>query len=342
MTKKQETLLHIGFWLIFFGLNFLSDLIGSKNEALNLWSILQFIGFSIIQMIVFYINYAWICKFTILQKRWLLLFLGQLLLLFVFPVLRDLFEEVLLYKITGNHNYADRYRFTFFYVYDNSFYSVRMVLLSLVFYSLKTIWNTNQQMNELLLQHKQVELQNLKNQLSPHFLFNTLNSFYADLIDTQPKTAEDLLKLSEMLRYVTYENENDRVDLEDEIQFIANYIALFSRRFDHQLAIHFQSSGVEEKVQIPSLLLIHFVENALKHGLATDPKRPINITLRVANQLLSFSVENHYIASEHYDERGIGYKNIRQRLELLYPKNHLLQVAQTQDFYRVNLQIPLL
>src|SRR5690606_13495307 len=203
-----------------------------------------------------------------------------------------------------------------YYVYDNTFYSVRIVLLSLVFYFVKTVWNTHQRINELLLQKKQAELQNLKNQLSPHFLFNTLNSFYADLMDVQPQTAEDILRLSGMLRYITYENESDTVYLQDEIQFIQHYIALFSRRFDHQSEIEFRVSGVDSKMQIPSLLLIHFVENALKHGITTIAAQPVKIELKTAGDRLFFTVENHYNAGENYDEAGIGYRNIRQRLEL--------------------------
>jgi LytS/YehU family sensor histidine kinase len=205
----------------------------------------------------------------------------------------------------------------------------------------KVIWNANQNMNELLLQKKQVELQNLKNQLSPHFMFNTLNSFYSDLMDVQPQVATDILKLSEMLRYITYENENDTVFLQDEVLFIRNYIALFSRRFDHQLVVDFQVEDVGGKTQVPALLLIHFVENALKHGISTDREKPVTIRLKTENDQLTFSVENDYITSEHYDEPGIGYKNIRQRLELLFPKKHTLVINQTQTSYKVELQIPL-
>lgn len=228
-----------------------------------------------------------------------------------------------------------------FYFYDNSYYAIRVILLSMVFYFVKMIWNTNKKISELQLGKKQAELQNLKNQLSPHFLFNTLNSFYSDMMDTQPKIAEDVLKLSDMLRYVTYENEQDKVFLKDEIQFIQNYIDLFSRRFDNQLAIEFQVSENESMAKIPSLLLIHFVENALKHGIANDTDKPVRIDLKTEEKRLLFSVANYFRPSENYDETGIGYKNIRQRLELLFPKNHTLEVQKTNDFYKVELNIPL-
>lgn len=341
MKKQQEIAVHLGFWVLFFGMNILFEKLNSDKSLPLLWSTLQETGFSLLQMIVFYINYLWICPKTIPQKKWVVLILGQIFLLFLFPGLRHIIEEIIIYEITGNHNYPIDSQLTPYYVYDNSYYSVRIILFSLVFYFLKTVWNNTKRINELQLENKQAELQNLKNQLSPHFLFNTLNSFYSDLMDTQPKTAEDVLKLSDMLRYVTYENEKDEVSLENEIQFIQNYIDLFSRRFDNQIAVEFQYEIHNNSAKVPSLLLIHFVENAFKHGISNDHSKPIKIDLKIKENRLLFRVENSYQSSENYDETGIGYKNICQRLELLFQKNYTLEVKETSDYYKVELNIPL-
>src|SRR5699024_5878190 len=102
---------------------------------------------------------------------------------------------------------------------------------------LKEFWDHQKKVNALVLKNKQAELENLKSQLSPHFLFNTLNSFYADLMDKEPETANDILSLSDMLRYITYENESGVAGLAQEIEFLKNYIGLFSRRFDYKLAV---------------------------------------------------------------------------------------------------------
>jgi len=341
MKKQQEIAVHLGFWVLFIGMNFLFDILNSEKELPLLWSTLQQIGFVLVQMIVFYINYLYICPKTIPQKKWFLLILGQVFLLFLFPGLRHIIEEIIIYEITGNHNYPIQSQLTPYYVYDNSYYSVRIILFGLVFYFLKTVWNHTHRINELQLENKQAELQNLKNQLSPHFLFNTLNSFYSDLMDTHPKTAEDVLKLSDMLRYVTYENEKDEVSLESEIQFIQNYIDLFSRRFDNQISVEFEYKKQSNFETIPSLLLIHFVENAFKHGISNDHSKPIKIDLKTNENRLLFRVENFYQSSENYDESGIGYKNVRQRLELLFQKNYTLEVQETNDYYKIELNIPL-
>lgn len=340
MTKKQEIYIHIGFWILFLGMNFYFNRISDRHHF-DLWYILEAVAFNGLEIIIFYLNYSFICPKTLPGKKWNWLITGQLFLIFLFPALRYLFEEVIIFKITGYHNYAEDSLQTSFYIYDNSYYAIRIILYSLVFYFLKTIWNSNQKMNELLLEKKQAELQNLKNQLSPHFLFNTLNSFYADLMDVHPKTADDLLKLSDMLRYVTYENENDKVYLKDEIKFLQNYITLFSRRFDNQLAVQFEFSFHEDKIKIPSLLLIHFVENAFKHGIVTEADKPIKIELKATKNQLNFMVANYLINSENYDEKGIGNKNVRKRLDILFGENYVLDVKKTQELYQVELQIPL-
>lgn len=341
MSKKQQRIIHIVFWLVFIAMNLLFEWISRKTDFLNLWRILQEIAFLLLQMIIFYLNYSWICKNTIPAKKWGWFVMGQVFLLFLFPTLRHLFEEVIIYQITGKHNYDKDLLLTPFYFFDNTYYAIRIILFSLIFYFIKYIWNANQQMNELLLQKKQAELQNLRNQLSPHFLFNTLNSFYADLIDSQPKIAEDMLKLSDMLRYITYENNSEKARLKDEIQFIQNYIDLFSRRFDGNLCVNFSTEIHNENVQIPSLFLIHFVENALKHGVITNAQKPVKIQLKSNKKQLSFRVENYFTQNKSYDESGIGYKNIQKRLEILYPKNHILEIQNTGELYKVNVQIPL-
>ncbi|HLV23703.1 MAG TPA: histidine kinase [Moheibacter sp.] len=341
MTKRQEISIHFTFWILFIGMNRLSELIYNNKELPLLWSVLQEIGFTLLQMIIFYINYLWICPKSVPQKKWIWLISGQVFLLFLFPVLRYIIEEIIIFEMTGKHNYADGSRVATFYLYDNSYFALRVILLSLVFYFVKTVWNSNQKINQLQLEKKQAELQNLKNQLSPHFLFNTLNSFYADLMDEQPKTADDILKLSEMLRYITYENEEDEVYLKDEIQFIQNYIDLFSRRFDGRSAIEFNYDENQIRKKIPSLLLIHFVENALKHGISNDNEKPVKIQLKTTEDRLFLVVANYFKSNENYDETGIGYKNIRQRLNILFPKNHILEVRETESLFKVKLEIPL-
>ena len=342
MTTKKEILYHIVFWILFIALDQLLEVITRKNENTFLWSSLQSLAFTLLHIGIFYLNYLFICPKTVPDRKWTLFIAAQFLIIFLFPGIRYILEEIILYKITGYHNYSDNGRNIIYYVYDNTYYSFRIILLSVVFYLIKYSWNTDRQVTQLQLEKKQAELQVLKNQLSPHFLFNTLNSFYADLYDSQPKTANDILKLSEMLRYITYDNEGDMVSLKDEIEFLQNYIDLLKRRFDNTIFISFIYSENYGTFKIPSLLLIHFVENAFKHGILHDENRPVSIKLSIEDNRLAFIVTNSFEANEHYDEPGIGLKNIRQRLALLYPNDHKLEILEKENTYCITLNIPLL
>ncbi|MXN90502.1 hypothetical protein GR160_04615 [Flavobacterium sp. Sd200] len=341
MSKKKEILYHIIFWLLFVGLEQLLKSITVYKDLDNTWSILQNIGFLILELFIFYLNYLFICPKTIPNKKWRLLVLGQFGLIILFPAIRFVYEEIVLFKITGFHNYDIRDLSILYYIYDNSYFSIRILLFSLVGYFMKYLWNTTIQVNQLTLEKKQAELQALKNQLSPHFLFNSLNGFYSDLYDTNPEVAADILKLSEMLRYVTYESENEMVLLKDEVMFLQNYIDLFKRRFDSKVAVSFTHPDDLKNYKVPSLLLIHFLENAFKHGITDDFDTPITITIIAKNGRLIFTSVNKYRITKSYDEHGIGNKNIRQRLNIMYPENHTLMLTQDANYYNVTLNIPL-
>jgi two-component system LytT family sensor kinase len=341
MSRRREILYHIIFWFFFIGLDQLLSRITMRKDLDSAWSIMQGVGFATLQLLIFYINYLWICPLTIPRKKWVFFIAGQLVLIVLFPSLRFLFEEVLLYSITGIHNYNLSDLNIIYYLYDNSFYVIRILLFSIVGYFLKYLWNTSAQVSQLTIEKKQAELQALKSQLSPHFLFNSLNGFYSDMYSTNPEVAADILKLSEMLRYVTYESGNDMVLLKDEIMFLQNYIDLFKRRYDGNVPVTFTKPTDFGDYKVPSLLLIHFLENAFKHGVIDDYEYPVTIHLKVESGRLIFTVGNKYRTMKSYDEHGIGHKNISQRLALMYPNNHTLTITKDPDYYNIILAIPL-
>lgn len=339
MAKKQEIWIHIVFWILFIGMGQVQEIFIEGRRTAFFWLIMLITSFTIAQLTVFYLNYLYICK-AATNNRWFLFFFAQVLLLFIFPTIRYFLEEVVIYRITGKHNYGDTNNLIKYWN-ANTYYAIWVILLSITLYFVKQSWNATRKMNELQLEKKNAELQMLKNQLSPHFLFNTLNSFYADLIVSEPKIAEGILKLSDMLRYITYNNEKDWVFVKDEMQFIQNYIDLYNRRFERSFRLDATIAGDMALKKIPSLLLIHFVENAFKHGILDEEDNPVKIVAKTEADRLDFLVKNYYRKNERYDEPGIGYKNIRKRLDILFPKNYTLEVEDLNCTYEVRLNIPL-
>jgi two-component system LytT family sensor kinase len=189
--------------------------------------------------------------------------------------------------------------------------------------------------------HLNAEINLLKSQINPHFLFNTLNGIYALAHEKSGKTEVAILKLSEMLRYMLYESPEEKADLSKEILYITNYIELQRMRLSDKVKINFEVSGKAEGLHIVPFLLITFIENAFKHGVSYAKPGNINVQIDIFEKTLTLFVENPYPESDSFTAIGLGLKNAERRLELLYPGKYSLQSGKKEDSYIVNLKLEL-
>lgn len=188
----------------------------------------------------------------------------------------------------------------------------------------------------------QAELRQLKAQIQPHFLFNTLNSIYALAIRQDEKTADTIVKLSEFMRYIIRDAHRDKVALAKELNYIANYLDLQEARLRDAVQINYQMEGDETQREIAPLLLFSFIENAFKYGVSPDEESPIDIHLRVAEASLSLYVANNKVQVSQFEEStGVGLKNASERLRLLYPDAHQLTIDNSDTYFRVYLRLTL-
>ena len=184
------------------------------------------------------------------------------------------------------------------------------------------------------------EVDSLKAQINPHFFFNTLNNLYGLAVEKSELAPQVILKLSDMMRYTIYEGEKDRVLLKDEIAYLENFIELNRIRVHREVDIKFEQVVGDADLEVPPLLLIILLENAFKHGMAalTDDAF-IHISLEARAGYLLFVVKNNFDASQK-DEGGIGLKNLRRRLMLLFPDNHSLSAqAIKENVYEARLEL---
>jgi len=207
-------------------------------------------------------------------------------------------------------------------------------------------WFAEKRLRRELEQEKLIaELSALKHQINPHFLFNILNSLYGlALKNDDDETAEGITQLSQMMRYMLYESNEDRVALSKEISYLENYIDLQRLRINQQTQIHFSLDGTSDPYVIAPMILMPFVENAFKHGISVVNPSEIFIVLQVADHMLHFMVRNPIHpnpAKSKHDVGGIGLKNVIKRLDLLYGKRHEWKINTSEGFYEVNLHIPL-
>lgn len=185
------------------------------------------------------------------------------------------------------------------------------------------------------------EVSFLKSQINPHFLFNTLNGIYSLANARSPQTEQAILKLSQMLRYVLYESGTERIELSKDIAYISNFIHLQRLRLAQKVKINYEVSGNTEQLFIAPLLLITFIENAFKHGVSYIYPSTIAIGINVFDETLTFITTNTVFENNKFDTGGIGLKNAKRRLDLLYPDKYWLDIVRNDRLYVVNLKINL-
>ncbi|MCE3283728.1 MAG: two-component system sensor protein no kinase domain [Chitinophagaceae bacterium] len=195
------------------------------------------------------------------------------------------------------------------------------------------------------IEHERVntELSLLKSQINPHFFFNTLNNIYSLAIVKSDQTAEAILKLSAIMRYVLTETDQKLVPLSNEIEFLRNYINLQSVRLTDKVKLHVEIDDEVDGHQVAPLLFIPFVENAFKYGVSTVEPSDIRIRLLSTGHRVLFVVENSVVPGAKHStvNTGIGIANVKRRLELLYPGKHKLVIDEQPQNYKVTLEIEL-
>lgn len=211
----------------------------------------------------------------------------------------------------------------------------------------KFLWDANEKRKELDAMKQMImmtEMQVLKSQINPHFLFNNLNNIYSYAIENSPKTPIIIHKLSEVLRYMLYECHDKFVPLKKEVEHIENFITLNEMQMEDRGGVSFKSDNLTHVHRVAPLVLIVFVENAFKHSLSSLSKDiEISVSTHVKDDILFFRCENNYSHCSNLpsSSKGIGLKNVEAQLKLLYPDAHKLEIKKDDNLYSVQLTINL-
>ncbi|QTD37892.1 histidine kinase [Polaribacter batillariae] len=328
---------HLLLALVLIAMSYFEDYtLGGKKGFLSNFTPYFFslnITFYLSSTIIYFINFSIICPKLLKKNMWLYLVICFLGLILLFAGLRYVLDEIVLYHIFNIHNYVEGSRKFFYYIFDNSYFALNTILYSTLIY---LFLDFREKKN-----HEKAQLNALKAQISPHFLFNILNAFYVDLLEDKPETAKDIHRLSELLRYVTYESKEDFVLLKKEVQFLEDYIAIYSRRYENDLAVIFEIKGNLTDVKIPSLILIHFVENLFKHGVVNDKNNPAEIKIVINKKALELETQNKILESVNHISSGIGSENIKKRLNSIYNDHYKLTYFNKNEYFKAYLKIPL-
>jgi len=227
-------------------------------------------------------------------------------------------------------------------IYDNVIPHFFLVIAGASFKLMFDQLSLQKKMAELAKDKAEAELNFLKSQINPHFLFNSLNSVYFLIDKNNPDARQALHKFSDMLRYQLYEANGERIPIEKEIDYLQDYVHLQQLRKDENYKVQFNCSQEVKNFSIEPLLLIPFVENAFKHiSHKTQGDNFVKLDMTRSNGYFEFSVENTcekgiYTTEQH---GGIGMNNVKRRLELLYPGTHQLTIIDDNDWFKINLKL---
>lgn len=254
-------------------------------------------------------------------------------------MLRYAIEEVLLVRWFGFPE-TDNLNLLF-YVYENFYYTLPGFFIALIIFLTMRSFDMERRNSELQSKMQEAELNMLKSQVNPHFLYNILNYMYAEALPISEKISRTVLKLAATMRYTLAQTESRSMLLSDEVQFLQEYIDLHAVQYENGFYCDFKKQGLLDEIYFPTFILLPFVENAFKHGVVSDASAPIIIDIRVTQQVLELKVENKINRDLKDQSSGIGLKNVRRRLAILYPGRHVLQMEEDEDKYYVDLTISL-
>ena len=204
--------------------------------------------------------------------------------------------------------------------------------------------DVEQQKNRLELKLKEVQLELLKEQIHPHFIFNMMNNLYALVKNDVALSREVIVRLSDLLDYMLYECNTEFVELSKEINFINNYIELEKIRHDESFNVKTNFPNAIPNFKIAPLILFPFVENAFKHGLKQTKNDFIEMQLEPTSELVIFKIKNNIqnnasLSTAAKQNKGLGLKNVQERLELIYNNKYDLRISKQQNIFDVNLKI---
>lgn len=322
MNKKLAIFLHVAFWAFMF----LSPLTYMRGTGVTLIKYLMNCVQPLLLMMVFYANYLWLTpKYFVSGKHRYYLLINTILL-----VSLGFFQH---YWMSNAHEFfysapAPPRPFTFI---DAIFFVLRDIINLAIFAMMATAlvlafrWQRNEEARlEAEAARTEAELRNLRSQINPHFLLNTLNNIYALTAIDQTRAQDAILQLSKLLRYILYNNQDVEVYIQDEVQFLENYVNLMKIRFSGNVEVTFDFEPPATPVRVVPLIEVSLIENAFKHGISPTEPSFIHIRIAVENSQVIYDIENsnHPKTDKDHSGHGIGLQQVQHRLDLSYPDHY--------------------
>ncbi len=331
-TSSKYILIHVFGCLAFLSFPVLfSPDFGDMQRLIHIDFFQRDFGVTVLLLLFFYANYYYLTPRFYIPKK----YVSYLIIIFACYLAIMLLPELLVHhgprpKMMQGFRPPPR-RIPFFFLLNHNFLQFVIVLI----FSL--LLKIRERLKQTETEKTNAELSYLKAQINPHFLFNTLNSIYSLAILKNEKTADAVVKLSDMMRYVLNDSNSNFVLLEKELNYISNYIELQRMRLTSNVKLTYICEGSVFDKKIAPLVLIPFIENAFKHGVNSEENSDIDIHITISETDLKLQVKNNCVTTNNntLNKSGLGIENTRQRLNLLYPQNHILNITEKDNMFIV-------
>jgi two-component system, LytTR family, sensor kinase len=338
----NRILLHISFWIVFISQRALNEYLWAKEKLPDKVDFELLLDTSISSLIIitpeiifaYYLAYVGLERLLNKQRNILfkILEIGIILFISIWSVriIVAYFIYPYIYHLEASPFFELR---RVIWVFFNFVFSSGIVL---AIKSVRRDLKNKEREKELIREKLSTELKLLRNQINPHFLFNSLNNIYALSRKKSDKAPEAIMKLSDLLSFMLYESGKETISIHEEMSFLKDYIELQKMRYNDKLILKLTENLDNQQEQISPLLFIPLVENAFKHGVEENTKQSfINIELELKNKKVRFEIENNFEANvQKKDKENIGLVNVQRQLELLYSE-HKFEITKSETTFKV-------
>jgi sensor histidine kinase YesM len=336
LEKNRIVLLHVSFWLLYFGYRFydISQYLGGQRAF-------TYLGIQIFFSIIgSYVHYFFVLPHLFGERKIGVYFLKLIAVLGVVVFTRIMTENEIFSQMMPNEKYYQSVRVNRVVstTWDIMTFLIftGMIRFTLDWFNLEN--NKRQLENEKLV----AELNYLKAQINPHFLFNTLHNLNYLVYAKSDKATDVIIRLSNIMRYMIYDASKERVPVQKEIAYMNDYIHLESIRLNQSFRLTFDIEGKAEPAEIAPLLMLTFLENAFKHGVSDQETNCwIKVYLKISTNQIHYQVSNRVLPNTRNEKSGFGLENVVKRLQLAYPDKHELNIMNENDVYRIDLTLTL-
>ena len=338
MDQRMKVFLHVVFWTYMF----LSPMQYMRGTGTSMLQYVMNCMPSLLLMVVFYANYMWLTPryFVAGKHRYFLLI--NLFMIIVFDVFQQYWMDFINDLFQSSHREPDTLDSFLFVVRDTANFCIFATAATCIKLAQQWMW-ADKARKDAETARATAELSNLRNQINPHFLLNTLNNIYALTAFDTPKAQEAIQELSKMLRHILYDYQQPTVSLKDEVEFLQNYVNLMRIRLPQTVDIQFRNDIRCSQVEIAPMIIISLVENAFKHGVSPTEPSFIDISIYADDNQITCDIRNSNYpkAAGDHSGHGIGLQQVQRRLELAYFGHHTWEQGPTPDGkeYHAHIQI---